>query len=270
MRLPVETIDKILGHLPSYDEKSLRSCSLVAKSWLGPSQRRLFVSAFISPETYQSWLDNISPRNTGLLRHLRSLVYVAPRSEHNLSHPPFQIDNDLRDYLPSFCQLQDLTLSSLDIRPITPAYTELFFAFQHTLSSLSLVCVSTTLNAFATLVGYFPNLRNLEIHSMSFEAGGRPAPRLPCPLRGKLLVQWNKETDRELFLDRFPGLDLEYEELVITGEYEQRIVAAVEDNLKCLEVTRCTWMISGPVEYLTANTNISISQRTVLPISRVA
>jgi len=127
----------------------------------------------------------------------------------------------------------------MDIKPIAPAYAEFFFAFQYTLSSLALFSVSTTLNAFVVLVGYFPNLRNLEIHDTSFEAGSSPAPHLPYPLRGRLLVQWTEETDRELFLDQFPGLNLEYEELVITGEYEQRLVAAVEDGLKYLKVTGC-------------------------------
>jgi len=270
MRLPVELIDEILGHLPPYDEKSLRSCSLVAKSWLHPSQRRLFVSAFIGPETYQSWLDNISPKNTGLLRHLRSLEYVVQRSEHNLSHPLRRIDDDLRDYLPSFYQLQSLTLGSMDIRPLVPAYAKLFFAFRHTLSSLSLVGVSTTLNALVTIVGYFPNLRNLEIHDMSFEAGSCPTPHLPYPLRGRPSVQWTKETGRELFLDRFSGLNLEYSELVITGEYEQRIVTAVEGSLKRLKLTLCMWILPPPVKYLTTNTSIPISQRASLLISRVA
>ena len=31
MRLPAELIDEILSHRPSYDEKSLRSCSLATK-----------------------------------------------------------------------------------------------------------------------------------------------------------------------------------------------------------------------------------------------
>lgn len=66
--------------------KYLRSCSLVVKSWLGPSQRRLFASVFVDMESHQSWLDNISPRNTGLFHHVRSLVYVVRREPG--SHPP--------------------------------------------------------------------------------------------------------------------------------------------------------------------------------------
>jgi len=82
MPLPVELIDEVLSHLPSNDEESLRSCSVVAEPWLGPSQSRFFVFVFISPETYQPLLDSISPKNTGLLRHLRSLVYVPQERTH--------------------------------------------------------------------------------------------------------------------------------------------------------------------------------------------
>ena len=40
--LPQELLDEIVAHLPSDDVKTLRACSLVAKSWVYPAQRLLF------------------------------------------------------------------------------------------------------------------------------------------------------------------------------------------------------------------------------------
>ena len=269
MHLPTELIDKILSHIPSDDKESLRSCSLVAKSWLDSCQRCLFETVHISPDTSQLWLDNISPMNTELLRHVRELKY-AIRGKRGSWRPPCRIGDDLRDYLPSFYQLRRLAFCFVDIEPIIPDHTNLFFAFQHTLSSLSLVRVSITWNGFVTLLGYFPNLKSLEIHEVSFDVDTRPAPHLPRALRGRLFVRGVMERDPESFIDRFAGLKLEYEELVITGDYDQRLVAPVEGSLKRLRITRCNCTFPHHTHHPTAHASDLTSQRNSLWISRVA
>ena len=266
MRLPTELIDEILDHLPSDDEESLRSCSLVAKSWLDPCQRRLFEAIIIDMDTYQPWFDNISPTNTELLRHVQQLMYV-PMRKKDPRYPPYRIGDDFRVYLPSFCQLQYLIFGLVDIESIIPDHKNLFFAFQHTLFALSLLRVSTTWNGLVTLLGYFPNLKNLEICEVSLDVDARPAPHLPRALRGRLFVRCDKEMDQEPLIDRFAGLKLEYEELVIMGDYDQRLVAAVESTLKRLRIGRRTCTLPHHTHHLTAYTSDLTSQRTSLWIS---
>jgi hypothetical protein len=262
MHLPTELVGEILSHLPSDDEESLRSCSLVAKSWLDPCQRRLFESVRIDLDTYQPWLDNIPSTNTELLRHVRELTYVI-RGRGGSWHPPCRI-GDLRGYLPSFYRLRRLTFGVVDVEPIIPDRANLFFAFQHTLLSLSLVRVSITWNGFVTLLGYFPNINNLVVRDVSFDVDNRPTPHLPRALRGRLLVCCTKERDPEPFIDRFAGLKLEYEELVIMGDYDQRLVAAVEPSLKRLRIIRANCTVSHHAHHLAAYAIDLTSQRTSL------
>ena len=62
MNLPQELLEEILSHLPLEDEQgkqSLQKCSLVAKSWVNPSQRRLFETVEIQDKTLNLWLDDI-------------------------------------------------------------------------------------------------------------------------------------------------------------------------------------------------------------------
>ena len=268
MQLPVELIDGIIGHLPSGDEESLRNCSLVAKPWADLCQRRIFQLVRISPSTYQSWIDSIPPTNTGLLRHVRNLTYLI-RGKQGSWHPPCRIGDELKDYLPSFSQLSRLTLGFMDIEPIIPDHPNLFSAFQHTLSSLYLVRVSVTWNGFVTLLSYFPNIRNLEVRDVSFEMDSCPSLDLRHPLRGRLFVRCAREKDPRPFIDQFITLKPEYEELVIAGDYDEHLVAVVQDNLKYLRITRCNCAFFYRTDCHTAYTDPLRSQRTSLWISRI-
>ena len=214
----MELIEEILSYLHPHDMQSLRSCSLVAKSWLDPCRRHLFESVDISISGGRRWLNNISPKNTGLLRHVRELEYVT-------WHPPRPIGYGLRDYFPSFCQLQHLALQFMTTEPTTPDHMKLFFAFQHTLVSLSLRHILIPWGGIVTLLEYFPNLRDLEIRQVTFRMEFPPVLNPICALRGRLSVQYHT-LNPESLIDQFVGLKLEYEELVITGTNEQRLIAA--------------------------------------------
>ncbi|KAF9647254.1 hypothetical protein BDM02DRAFT_3117393 [Thelephora ganbajun] len=232
MHLPEELLDEIFSHLPSDDRQSLQDCSLVSKSWLQPSRRLLFVRVVVDSITYQSWLDNISPTNTGLLRHVRSLTYHSTGGDQ-ATDSRYGV-YALRDYLPSFFQLQQLILRLAVIKPTAYEHLEWFSAFQHTLSSLYLGRVSITWSAFVALVGYFPNLRDLSIFRTSFQVDDRPVPPLPHALRGKLSII--SRGVMECPVDRLVGLKMEYEEFWMRGRYETRVIAAVERTLKHLKI----------------------------------
>jgi hypothetical protein len=126
----------------------------------------------------------------------------------------------------------------MGIEPTIPDHLEMFSAFQHSLSSLRLIQVSIAWSAFVALLGWFPHLRTLGIRGSSFQAENRPAPQISYPLLGRLLVD-PSQGNMELFIDRFPKLEQEYEELVIFGEYEHRIAAAFGASLKSRTIQRC-------------------------------
>ena len=249
MHLPEESLDEIFSHLPLNNGRSLRSCSLVSKSWLEPSRRLLFAHVFTDLGKYHLWLDNISPSNTALLRHVRSFEYShsytppVVRLEESLLRqracdPCFAL-NTFRDYLPAFLQLQSLTLYNAVIEPTVSDHLELFANFQHSLSSLSFGRVSITWSSFVAILGYFPHLSNLTISEPSFQMDNRPVPQLPRVLHGRLLVSLvgRRVEGERPFFDRFPGLKQEYEELEFLTWYQPSLVAPVEASLKSLKIT---------------------------------
>ena len=70
MNLPRELYDEILSHLPSDDRRSFQNCSLVAKSWVNPSRRRLFETVDIRASTSRAWRVNIPPADGGYFQQV--------------------------------------------------------------------------------------------------------------------------------------------------------------------------------------------------------
>jgi len=127
MSLPQELIEEILSYLRSRDKRdqqSLRNCSLVAKSWINPSRRRLFKTVVIRKRDRQSWLDKISPSNTELLRHLRSLCFSGS-GPWELA-PFTRFTEDLYVYFPSLRRLRTIGLSGAHISSDIPERIEMF------------------------------------------------------------------------------------------------------------------------------------------------
>jgi len=64
--------------------------------------------------------------------------------------------------------------------------------------------------------------------------------RLRCPTNSLPTFSYTLRTGRlDVFIDRFPRLKLEYEELEGSPIYEHRLIAAVERSLK-LSYCKCT------------------------------
>ena len=212
MLLPQELIDEIFSYLPPSDPQTIRNLSLVAKSWVHCSQKRLFHTVSISQSTYNSWVDSISPANLELLHHVRSLTYTI---DPTAWVPGYRIDS-LGDYLPSFRNLESLVLSSMDLPPAITQQVENFSAFRHTLSSLSLWSCYVSSGALITLVNYFPNLTDLQLRAPKHKTDYMPFPPLSRPLRGRLSVQTFRRHDLPV-LDRLSDLPPDLDELVVGG-----------------------------------------------------
>jgi len=241
MSLPQELIEEILSYLTSrdkQDQQSLRNCSLVAKSWINPSRRRLFKTVVIRKRDYQSWLDKISPSNTELLRHVRSF-YFSGSGPWELA-PFTRFTEDLYVYFPSLRRLRTIRLSGAHISSDIPERIEMFSPCQQALSSLIFTDVSFPWRSFIVLIDYFPNLRNLELSSLFFKDDNMNPPPLSRPLRGKLCFCLSEEEYDIALSNWFTGLEVEYEELVIdvdhlSDTYSRRIVVACEKTLKRLK-----------------------------------
>ena len=150
-------------------------CSLVGKSWIYPTRRRIFHTTNVAGDRdLRSWVKNIPPTNGGLLYNIRTL---ACKIMTNLdSHSDLQGRDDfLRGYSASLHQLAFL---SLDFgRVLSIGQIRAPSKFQHIFTVLALCNCCVAIHALVALVNYFPNLADLRlIDAYGFKAD---PPRFP-------------------------------------------------------------------------------------------
>lgn len=246
MNLPPELLDEIFSYLPPDDRELLRVCSLMARPWVCPAQRRLFSSVAITLDTHRSWKDCIPPVNLELLSHVRLLRYFA--RYHRLLRWNLPRIEALINYLPSFCHLQSLTLRSVRIKPDFSKRIEIFPAFQHTLSFLSLRDTSLPWTAFVALIDYFPYyLEVLEIRDLFFLEDRQQQTPLSKPPHGHLSINMFTNEALATFSDRLCGIQVvygglaDYEDPIprrAPGHYQQ-LIDACGKSLDPLKLSPC-------------------------------
>ena len=200
MALPPELIDEILTYLRD-DKPALLNCSLIAKSWVYPSQKLLYTDVRLTPKTYRIWQENSSPTSAELLQHVRTLSW----------HHFLQLSH--RDYFGSLHRLERLAFR--DFVRVESNITNIFSAFHTTLSSLSLSHVSLTWVAFIKVVDYFPNLRDLHLDQSLFVGDPRAVPPLSRPPQGKLHLSLLSPDVTSMLSNGLPASELRYDELEI-------------------------------------------------------
>ena len=241
MNFPQELLDEILSYLPPESlPRWARDCSLVARSWLQPSRRRLFESVSIRGDDLQSWLDTISPTNVRILQHVRSFHFSGARG---FSGPMIGVE-DLYTYFPSFRRLQAITLRCTHVSLDIHKRIEMFSPSKDTLLSLTLSNVSLSWPSFITLVDYFPNLRDLQLEGLSLKDGNPCPSPLSRPLHGKLSFLSHKKESLVALCDWFCESEAKYDELAVHigygwASYSQNIVHAYGKNLKRLGFHSC-------------------------------
>jgi len=166
----------------------------------------------------------------------RPFATLSNRRTPESPRPPVDI---LRDYSPSFRQLERLTLYTGFLPPITQISS--YSGFQHTLSYLSLQRCAATTHGIVTLVNYFPNLAHLDLSELC-DCVGSPAPPFSRPLQTLSAAEFYTE-DSLGFLDQLLGLRPQCEEIAI-GMYwsscpllAQHVVDGVETSIKRLYLT---------------------------------
>ena len=237
MKLPPELVDEIIGHLPPGDKRSLRNCSLVAKSWIFPSQKRLFGVVEITGENLRQWLDNISPTHIDLLGHVRHLLYREyPKGSIK------QVHLSLHDYLPSFRCLSHFTLSFART-PLRLQQVQKFSAFRYTLSEITLARCVVTKSSLVTLINYFPDLTSFDLRGLEYHKEHGQTPPLVRHHFRKLFANVWGEGSLGL-VDELSKLGLRFEEVVISDflpqrkwpDFSRRVICGFGETVKCLRV----------------------------------
>ena len=207
-------MSKILKQLfaDSEGQRTLRvACPLVATWWTGPSQTLLFSWVEINESNYRRWMDGVvhSGSKDHLLGYVRSLCH--DRGTYRMQ----DLARDSGGYLSALRNLRILIFFYLRVEHVSEGeFHTCFSAFRETLTYLSLSQFSVSFSAFVTLVGYFPNITTLRLHSFMLRPDEGPVPSLSQPLRGKLHIH-EVPADSLEFFSRFAQLDMEYEELVV-------------------------------------------------------
>ena len=244
--LPPEILDEILDHIPTNRDgrQTLRACALVATWWTGPSQSRLFASVTIYESNYERWMKGVvlpgsKARLLGYVRSFHHYRGLSFGTQYRMQDP----QQSSGEYFPALPNLSSLMFFNTKVEDIgEEGLHSLFSSFRETLTSLSLDTFATSFSAFVALVGYFPNLRILQLRNLAFTPSEGPVPTLFRPFQGTLCIY--AQSDYLEFFSWFAKLDLEYEELVIKSSYRTAGTRFLENvfqispgTVKCLRLT---------------------------------
>lgn len=157
-RVPQELVDEILDHLAK-DMTSLRSCSLVSKSWIHPSRRHLFATLFLTASDITKWSRTFPNPENSPAKHVRDLsfCFIQPN-----------VPIHFADRMPYFSNVQQLTLIG---RVATdPSFISALGHLPPTIRSVDVTFSKVLSTHVTSVVQQLPNLDNLSL--MSAEWGG--------------------------------------------------------------------------------------------------
>ena len=147
--LPQEIFYQITSYLSLDDKKSLRNCSLVARSWRRASQRRLFESVKIPLGNLGSWLRG---GVFGFSGYTRQLTCYKEKGA-----TPWPTEESLGKR--SDFKLEHLTLCSAYVLSLDRI--NLFSVFKQSLSGITLSKCDVKKSVLVSLIEYFPRLERL-------------------------------------------------------------------------------------------------------------
>jgi hypothetical protein len=230
--LPHDVIEKIFGFLPLENKESFRNYSLVEKSWVYPSQKRMFKSVETRDKNLRAWLDRVSPEHLGYVQHLicrsEPLLFTERRTERMRAASHY--------HNPSL-QLTHFELSHTEIGS-SLGEIDLFSVIGPTLSRITLMDCKLSNSALVALVNHFPNLDYIclkKLHALASHTQPSLIPRKPL----KKLVIDNRF---EYFPDFLEELSkLQFEEVAIesplpTVKFVNHVARIFGAHVKCLRL----------------------------------
>lgn len=238
--LPQELFHQIISYLPPDDKESLRSCSLVTKSWTYTSRKRLFEFVGTRPGNLRPWLDGISQENVELLGHVRQLT--CSQEELSTVWPMVPANNTLRHNLRSLCDLRHFTLSCVPV--LLPSRIEVLSVLGLTLSSVTLSHCMVSKSALVALFNILPGLKRLCLEQpYYFDFHEQASLPLRSPLKGLHIINRGPGNFLNL-LDELSELGLCSDELTLGPifpshewtAFTNHILRAFGAGAKCLRL----------------------------------
>lgn len=166
-RVSQEIVDEILGHLVLYsqpDIQSLRSCSLVSKSWVLPSRRHLFRTIHFIPRSMTKWLEMFPVPEESPARHARVLcLWLGQSGAHYI------VPEGFAKHIPWFTNVKVLSLQGVD--RLLSSRSPLFTRLPHSVTSLNIEGVFDPAEV-RDIVVQFPDLDDLYLSGAASTVSG--------------------------------------------------------------------------------------------------
>lgn len=166
----------------------LRSCSLVARSWVQRSRRHLFHSIELaSTSDISNWIENIRPGVSGVSRYVRELWMGCNWDQWSQRFPS-------AEHLRSFTHVKELRLTYWRGGQATKEEVEeAFGGFGSSVRSLSVSLPRGDSSSFLHLLSLFPHLDDLSIWTSYLDESVGPLPKNAVTVRGTLVLDGAQE-----------------------------------------------------------------------------
>ena len=153
-RIPQDIIDEILDHLAAdpVELTSLRSCSLVSKSWILPCQQRLFYAVTFTSEDMERWLNTFPVPEESPALHVRDLsVWIGGSS---------RVTEDFFGHTVLFTNVKKMTIFGQGgMPPIRPT----FWKLPRSITTFTFRASGVTLVKIRDIMAQLPNLDDLSL-----------------------------------------------------------------------------------------------------------
>jgi len=242
--LPQDIIDEIVGHLITDSAvTSLRSCSLVSKSWAPPCQRQLFRTVTFASNDVERWLKTFPVPEETPARHVRDLrLWIGG---HN------RVPEKIFEYTPSFTNMQSLSLMGYWGSP--PLQIPLVWGLPLSVTSLTVNTNVVTLVQIRDILAQLPNLSNLSLSGFPVPVDVKSLVGIGAALKGgfaerlKLCGGYAHEDAVNMLLEVPTGLHFTEAQIRSTRKFlpsAVRLVEACRETLVKLSQT-VTFQLEG-------------------------
>ena len=179
-KLPQELIDNIISSIDrtrSNSRSTLLACCRVSRSWRRQAQKELFSYVqFVNKDQLERWGRNVPPESE-VPSYVRRLHWAVPEPSNESG--PF-LENSFPGRFASFSNIKALYVSDLSLRRFdTTAIERTFSHLSRSLRSLEISYLTTDSEKWCFLVSLFPNLRQINVSSVTMLEGGSPSPNHP-------------------------------------------------------------------------------------------
>ena len=264
MQLPQELVEHIIDCL-SDDRQTLKTCSLVATTWLARSRHHLFNSISLNGEKARKLRSEIRPGIEAISHLVRTLaLHQAPRGHRWLG--TVFLDT-IPDHFSSFRHVEKLSVSWLDLDDFEPeSLGRHFIHYGTSLRSLHLSYLSADYSSLLTFLQLFPYLEDLLIHTPDL-CNDSPPERISrtAPTVHGFLNLLSFDSASSQFVSHLAGLDLRFSSISVfncdfsSGFPLNKLLEASSSTLRSLELEYITFCENPLLPFLASRSSIHFS-----------